>query len=318
MLTHFFYDITHFDSNFFYTLHHLLFKPGFLSKEYMQGRRVRYLHPIRMYIFTSAIFFLLFFSFFESSSNIRSGMSLPINIQERANYIKKLEGEAIRQPGDSAIRLQLARARDTTKVITYKNLLDVHAATFSSINLSGTHYQSREEYDSLQRLLPQSQRDGWLKRRWIEKEIYINERFRDNPDEAMKEFIESALHRLPYMLLISLPLFALILKLTYIRRKQFYFADHAVFTIHLYVFTFIWLLVVFGVDKLERVTGWDLWFVLLPLFILLFFYLYKGMRRFYQQRRAKTFVKFILVALLSNIMMMILFVLFMLFSAVTF
>lgn len=62
MVTHFFYDITHFDGKFFVTLKDLFFKPGFLSAEYIRGRRVTYLHPIRMYIFTSALFFLVFFT----------------------------------------------------------------------------------------------------------------------------------------------------------------------------------------------------------------------------------------------------------------
>ncbi|MFI5131717.1 MAG: DUF3667 domain-containing protein, partial [Chitinophagales bacterium] len=62
LVTHFFYDITHFDGKFFTTLKDLLFKPGFLTREYMKGRRVNYLNPIRMYVFTSAIFFLVFFS----------------------------------------------------------------------------------------------------------------------------------------------------------------------------------------------------------------------------------------------------------------
>ena len=61
LVLHFFYDITHFDGKFFQSLKYLLFKPGFLSKEYVRGRRASYLHPVRMYVFTSAIFFLVFF-----------------------------------------------------------------------------------------------------------------------------------------------------------------------------------------------------------------------------------------------------------------
>lgn len=62
LVTHFFNDITHFDGKFFSTVKLLITKPGFLSKEYMIGRRASYLNPIRMYVFTSAIFFLIFFS----------------------------------------------------------------------------------------------------------------------------------------------------------------------------------------------------------------------------------------------------------------
>ena len=59
ILTHVFNDITHFDGKFFSTLKFLIFKPGLLSKEYMTGRRASYLNPIRMYVFTSAFFFLM-------------------------------------------------------------------------------------------------------------------------------------------------------------------------------------------------------------------------------------------------------------------
>src|ERR1035437_7465196 len=65
LVTHFFEDMTHFDGKFFTSLKDLMIKPGFLSKEYMIGRRVRYLNPIRMYLFTSAIFFLIFFSLYK-------------------------------------------------------------------------------------------------------------------------------------------------------------------------------------------------------------------------------------------------------------
>jgi Protein of unknown function (DUF3667) len=76
MVTHFFYDLTHFDSSFFHTIHHLILRPGFLSKEYMVGRRAGYLHPVRMYVFTSAIFFLLFFGLFKPEDAVDS---VPVN-----------------------------------------------------------------------------------------------------------------------------------------------------------------------------------------------------------------------------------------------
>ena len=69
LVTHFFNDVTHFDGKFFTTLKDLLLKPGFLSKEYMIGRRNSYLNPVRMYVFTSAIFFLLFFT--RTRSNLQ-------------------------------------------------------------------------------------------------------------------------------------------------------------------------------------------------------------------------------------------------------
>src|SRR6185503_21178833 len=86
MFTHFFYDITHFDSKFFETVKDLAFKPGFLSKQYMLGRRASYLHPVKMYVFTSAIFFLLFFSFFSSIA-FKSTIDNPLTRKQREELI---------------------------------------------------------------------------------------------------------------------------------------------------------------------------------------------------------------------------------------
>ena len=245
-------------------------------------------------------------------------MNDPLSSRGRVENITRLEEILKRKPGDAVLITALSRLRDTTRAITAKELIDLGVGK-QFFTFTGDSYDSKEEYDSLQRTLPKEDRDGWLLRRLIKKGIDINEALQENPDEALNKFLESLLHRLPYMLFISLPLFALILKLVYIRRKQFYFSDHGVFTIHLYVFSFLLLMVIFGISKLVKITGvGDLEWINVALFLLLFFYLYKAMRNFYGQRRAKTFIKFLMVALLSLIMMLILFVLFLIFSAVTF
>lgn len=46
------------DGRIFRTLGPLLFKPGFLSLEYFAGRRVRYVSPVRLFVFTCLIAFL--------------------------------------------------------------------------------------------------------------------------------------------------------------------------------------------------------------------------------------------------------------------
>jgi Protein of unknown function (DUF3667) len=319
MVTHFFYDITHFDSSFFHTLRYLLFKPGYLSKEYVNGRRVKYLHPIRMYVFTSAVFFLLFFSVFAPVSNFDTTMDDPMPPEARASHIALLESELAKDPKDTALRSRLAVAKDTSRVYTYRDSYDAEDMQLNLISFSSKHYSNYREYDSLQQLLPSDKRDGWFGRRMMKKQIEINEKYRQDPEGTLKKFVNSLLHRLPYMLFVSLPLFALILKLVYIRRKQFYFFDHGVFTIHLYIFSFLLLLTVFSIDRLNNYVKSDsLDFLMGLLFLMLLFYLYKGMRNFYGQRRAKTFIKFVIVAILSFIMMVILFLLFAFFSAVTF
>ena len=52
-------DLTHADSRLWRTLGALLFKPGFLTAEFLAGRRARYLPPLRLYLVVSVMFFLL-------------------------------------------------------------------------------------------------------------------------------------------------------------------------------------------------------------------------------------------------------------------
>jgi hypothetical protein len=52
-------DLTHADSRLWRTLLALLLKPGFLTREFLNGRRASYLPPVRLYLVLSVVFFLL-------------------------------------------------------------------------------------------------------------------------------------------------------------------------------------------------------------------------------------------------------------------
>ena len=56
---HVVHELTHLDSNkILKTLSALLFKPGFLTAEYLAGRKGRHINPVRIYLTFSAIYFL--------------------------------------------------------------------------------------------------------------------------------------------------------------------------------------------------------------------------------------------------------------------
>lgn len=52
-------DYFTFDSKIIRSIRPLLFSPGFLTAEYLAGRRARYIPPLRMFIFLSVFFFLM-------------------------------------------------------------------------------------------------------------------------------------------------------------------------------------------------------------------------------------------------------------------
>lgn len=55
-----FESVTHADSRLWRTLWLLISKPGFLTKEFVEGRRARYLPPFRLYLVVSVALFLVF------------------------------------------------------------------------------------------------------------------------------------------------------------------------------------------------------------------------------------------------------------------
>lgn len=59
LFIHFIEDLTHYENAFWKTIKNLLFKPSALTKEYLSGKRLSYLAPVRLYIFISFITFFL-------------------------------------------------------------------------------------------------------------------------------------------------------------------------------------------------------------------------------------------------------------------
>ncbi|MEO6547014.1 MAG: DUF3667 domain-containing protein [Ferruginibacter sp.] len=304
LVTHFFNDITHFDGKFFSTLGLLIKKPGFLSREYMLGRRASYLNPIRMYIFTSAVFFLIVFSIYHVD---RKDIDDSIKIENKTfNEIRALQPDS----------LKIITAKLNKGVPVPREKLDAFLDSLKrndGFHFTSSKYKTKAAYDSV--LKNGIKHHNWFEKKLIYKEIEVNEKYHYSIGEFLASLISTFVHRFPQMLFISLPIFAFFLKLLYVRRKEYYYVSHGIFSIHFYVFVFIAMLVIFGIGQLKDLMHWQ-WlkfFEELVAFIVMF-YLYKALRNFYQQRRGKTIVKFLLLLFSSVIMIGLIFFVFLLFS----
>ena len=49
-----------FDARFFKSFLPLMFRPGYLARKFVEGKRLLYLHPAQYYLFVSVVFFFLF------------------------------------------------------------------------------------------------------------------------------------------------------------------------------------------------------------------------------------------------------------------
>jgi hypothetical protein len=369
LIQHFFNDISHFDGKFFATVKYLLRKPGFLSTEYAAGRRASYLNPIRMYVFTSAIFFLILYAINrpeqvfhpEKTQRMRGVEDLKKSAADRARRDSVLTDVGDRKAAQDNVAILGMEIRElereygdsTTQKFSDQELSTVlKTALYDSLRrpglsaaghtwlkdrifvadhpLSGSNFfgwdqgrfNTMVEYDSTQRALPDSLRDGWLKRTMMRRLVAAGEEYQRDPDRYKEKVWENLMHSFPKILFVSLPFFALILNMLYFRRKkQFYYVNHGIFAIHVYCATFLLLLICM---LLSVVKGWvDVGWLRVLIDILEtiiciynFIYLYKAMRGFYKQRRAKTLLKYFITCCLAFVINLVLFVIFALLSAI--
>jgi hypothetical protein len=336
MLTHFVFDLFHFDGKFFSTLKYLLFKPGFLSKEHLKGRRASYLHPIRMYVFTSAFFFLIYFNFFENSQSIikinqttdRTVAGDIAELNEKKQQLEKsktvLDKVFAKTESDSlqAIINQinndlLILQRDSTMKGKVKSLEENENHTMV-INGDTILYKTLAQYDSIQNTLPPVQRKGYIGNKFTRQWLYLNDKYNGNIVEIRNVVVEKFLHAIPSLLFISLPLFAFVLLLLYSRQKTFFYSDHLVYTLHIYCAFFIMILTSLCLTAAigyftKSAADWVKGIIALTLF----FYWYKSIRNFYGQSRTKTVLKFILLFFVNLFLLLALFAAFFIFSAMT-
>jgi hypothetical protein len=189
---------------------------------------------------------------------------------------------------------------DSTETVVFKPTdKDLKGKKEIPIINFGTLSSSLHKYDSSQNELPASQKDGFVESTLKRKLIHIKERF-DNKDESIvDEFFDGFKSNLPNVIILLLPLFALVLKLLYIRRKFFY-VEHLIFSIHIHCFAFllfsIWLLGEFFFPTLE-----DYFFWIILLFL---FYTCLAMKTMFSQSWLRTFVKFIFLGMTYTIILL--------------
>jgi len=299
LIGHFLSDITHYDSQFLTTLKDLVFKPGFLTKEYIAGKRASYLDPIRMYIFISAVFFLVMFS--QKSEDNSQPPSAPARIINpyRQHVADSLRGLAkiTKDSVDYKLYSSVASSLDTMK--TSKDTTQSIGAYFSSDGgiltfQFGEHkYASVRQYDSIQAALPVKDRDGWIGHYVLNKIIPLTHRKGISGDFVFKQNIE---HDIPKIMFILLPLFAFFVGFFYSRKKYFY-SQHFIFSLHFHSFVFI----AFLIDSLVvLVIGSETGlFITVGLTVLaIFVYLVMALHRAYGQSVAWSLLKGVAISVL--------------------
>lgn len=266
-------DFFAFDTRFFRTAVALVIKPGYLSKQYFAGRLVKYAPPFRLFLFMSFIFFLLLQIY--TSRGLTTVLDKDLNKEKAALDSFALNNADLLLAAENDDGIALDLSLDSLAVLsagTFSNNVDLRHMLIQIANKAEEKLKDETDPEKLSR-----------KREFI--------RLCRSPEQATSRLLKY----MSWAFFILLPIFALVLKLFYIRRNQNYIR-HLIFSIHIHSFIFLLFSIIVTLsllfDHIEQ----------LILFLLLSFVVYFiiALKKFYGQSIGKVILKFIGISFVYN------------------
>jgi Protein of unknown function (DUF3667) len=268
------------DSKFIISLWLLMSRPWKLTIDFLSGKRVLHMHPLRLYLLISIVFF---FGVHElaKQANFHARQRKPLTPEEKA----KLETKLAKLP--PGVQSQV------------KKEIEDAAKPQASPEASATGGEEKEEplfdagTDTDQLNAPPLEK--WLNRRLKEKigEHGVN----------FKVLFVAVTGNLPVMMLCCIPLFAFVLKLLYLFRRVFYI-DHLIYALHIHAFAYLAILLIgfisAGLMHLSPVLGgW----IMAALIVTAVTQLLISIRRVYRQGWLMSIFKFVFGGLIYLIVL---------------
>ena len=343
-------SLLNWDTKFLNTLVVLLLRPWRLTNDFNAGRRVRYVHPLRLYLLASIAFFLL-----AKLVHLNPNDTIQLSADDRAQIataLSKLTGTESPLTPEQRSRIEAARARWAApetipdakaraklerammrlprfaekKQLTPKDAAKIEAALRRiEAAVPPTPPQAPDAAAAASPpaitpptapappAMPQPSGSAAARARprpapiiqfdsdetgsgnnspfgkWLEERIKL--KIGEDGTNAQL-FLETLRNNIPTMMLFCIPLFALVLKILYVRQRRFYI-EHLVYALHIHSFVYVAVIAISFVSiGLER----SLAALQAPVTLLLSFtvagLVFVSIRRVYRQGWTMTVLKF--------------------------
>jgi hypothetical protein len=197
-------SLTHFDTKIYTTFKEMVTKPGLVAKNYNNNKRARYVPPIRIYVFMSFVFFFL--------------IAILYNSTVHENTVKLQE----------AFKKDFAPASGKGSFINIGDKTKIDSTIF--YKLIAEEHITNDKIDSI--LLLNKSKTNWINTRILHTFIKLYK-----GETSVDEIYNKLVKYISYALLIFMPFFALVLKIFY-RKKQQYYSEFLVFSLYFHTFIF--------------------------------------------------------------------------------
>ena len=286
------------DSKFFATIGLLIVKPWRLTNEFLAGKRVRYLHPLRLYLLASILFFFAV-NYGAKGLRLEPGKISEKNRTAIATAVAEKRDEIEAEfDKENLSTEERKKAQDALDYLTKPSPAATAAAeqqpsptitpTVSPSEPGKRTYGAVDERPFL--VFDADTKSSTPFERWLETRA--KEKMGEHGTK-MGLFIATLFSNLPYMMLCCIPLFAFVLKVLYIRRHIFYI-DHLIYALHIHTFLYTGvMLIVLATMGLNRIAppalaGW----IIALLWILFVVQIFLSIRRVYRQGWFMSALKF--------------------------
>jgi hypothetical protein len=223
------------DSKFFATIGLLIAKPWRLTNEFLAGKRVRYLHPLRLYLLASILFFFAV-NYWAKSIHLQPGKFSPKDREEMKAELKNTDlPPAARAKIDQTLNLESPAPAPT-------------AEPGEQASPKPKETSDQGDFGPLLQLGPEKPSTPFEK--WLEQRA--KEKFGEHGANA-RAFLITLINNLPGMMLCCIPLFAFVLKILYLRKRIFYI-DHLIYALHIHTFAYVAIMLIgLGTIGLHRI-----------------------------------------------------------------
>jgi hypothetical protein len=351
LFLHFFEDLTHYENAFWRTIRNLLFRPAALTKEYLSGKRLSYLAPVRLYIFISFVTFFIIAVFpsekestqsetekkdsnlkiynkgFKYNSNptdddltnqpnIKEKKSLKINDSSKIYQYQILN--ELKNKQDKIEELNKIGILNKAEADSIKNLLKSIKAK-NEEDFIDFGYSSVKQLDSMQKYGSKEDKLGDFEY-WMNKKIMLVKQ-NNTKDQIIEKAKDSAIHNFPKVLLIYMPLFAFFLWLFHSKKRWYYF-DHGIFTLHYFSFLLLVTLLGFLLSNAMHLFKPSIIIDVLDgildfiSFAWMFYYFFPAHHRFYGETRWVSFFKSISLFFINIFLIVIILIVFFIFTLI--
>ena len=271
------------DSKFFATIGLLIVKPSRLTNEFLAGKRVRYLNPLRLYLLASILFF---FAVNYGARGLHVDPS-KLGPKDRAEIEADLKKEDL--PPEARAKLERLLREPSPPpapaVPPASGAPSLPPASSPAVEASAPAAPPKETFGPVTDrpfvifdagTKPSTPFEQWLEARAKDK--------MGEHGTKMGLFISTLFSNLPYMMLCCIPLFAFVLKVLYIRRRIFYI-DHLIYALHIHTFAYtgIMLIVLATIGLNRAVPGTIAGWAIALLWIAFVVQIFLSIRRVYRQ-----------------------------------